>query len=876
VIFITKGLRPNLGMPLQTFALLLLLAPTTPLMAQRVQSPDAPWRTLRTTHYRIHYPARGGFEPFALEVASKIEGIHSRVAEWVGYESPKVVEVLIRDPVREANGYAMTLLSHPFVVLWRTPPEADSGIAHVTTWAELLVTHELTHIHHLVRPQNRPNLLDKLLDRPVGPLARKTPRWMSEGYATVIEGKITGRGRPHSAYRASVIRQWALEGKLPDYGRLSATEGFRGGSMAYLIGSAYLEWLEARTSQEPEILKKLWKQLASSKRRGFEPSFKATFGFAAQDGYDRWRAEVTRDALELERRAKAEGWLQEGEIFTKVDGEVSDLAVSPDGTRLLARVLTRNFRGLQVWDLTQQDPHAGTRKPRPEMKPDPQEAVDARPVVPERKAAWTLGRVDNAVPRRAAWDGERVRFELRLPNGEGVLEPTFRSWKPGSGQVEQAAALPERAVDVQERHGLWTILQDGRPVVRTLSAAWNPAPAHDGKSLYYTQLSATGVEIRRIDLSKASAERPPLTDPAPLTAAAVLPPGDQPNTLPAPALPPVPAGYDAWHGLWNGSRFGAGLTPSGRAYQLGYGGSDLLGRASWQLLAGFGDAAGPRGAAFGIAWRGWRWAPALELFSSLERPSRQDWVAQPNLDRERRGAELSFTFEHRGRWPFALRPSLALERTVWMGTEESVQRRIAGLTAEFRRSWRPAENWAFEGRAKARFLEGWSEDRSWNLSRVEVRLLLTPPRAFPPLALEAAGGRLGGDSSRRPDGFHLGGVGTSLVPESLDAGRIIQAALPDHLQRGDRFQRGRVSLGQVLRGYWEAAVVWDSAAPRPAAQRVAGVEIALDELLRGELFAPLLGRMQFTAGLHRILQDAPGGQSLKDKLVATLSVVIRP
>jgi hypothetical protein len=34
--------------------------------------------------------------------------------------------------------------------------------------------------------------------------------------------------------------------------------------------------------------------------------------------------------------------------------------------------------------------------------------------------------------------------------------------------------------------------------------------------------------------------------------------------------------------------------------------------------------------------------------------------------------------------------------------------------------------------------------------------------------------------------------------------------------------------------------------------------------------------MQFTAGLHRILQDAPGGQSLKDKLVATLSVVIRP
>ena len=67
--------------------LLALIYLAAPLSAQRVQAPDAPWKTIQTIHYRIHYPLRGDFEPFAMEVASKIEGIHARVTEWVGYES---------------------------------------------------------------------------------------------------------------------------------------------------------------------------------------------------------------------------------------------------------------------------------------------------------------------------------------------------------------------------------------------------------------------------------------------------------------------------------------------------------------------------------------------------------------------------------------------------------------------------------------------------------------------------------------------------------------------------------------------------------------------------------------------------------------------
>ncbi|MDE3246898.1 MAG: hypothetical protein KGN80_12495, partial [Acidobacteriota bacterium] len=377
-------------------ALPVLVCLAAPLAAQRIQSPDAPWRTIQTPHYRIHYPARGDFEPFALEVAAKIEGIHARVTEWVGYETPRVVDVLIRDPRMEGNGTAYPFLKHPFVELWKTPPEPDSAIGHFTTWPELLVTHELAHIQHLTRPHTQPRLLDKLLDLPVGPLALKAPRWVVEGYATVVEGRVTGSGRPHSVYRAALLRQWAREGKLPDYGALNGFSGFRGGNLAYLVGSAYLEWLERREaarSGEKDVLKKLWRKLAASPRRSFDRTFLGTFGFRARDGYDRFRAELTADALAFEQRMVEKHLMREGEVFTKVDGEVTDLAVNPDGTRLLARVVTPSFKGLRVWDL-KAPPHTGLKK-----NLDP----DISPLQPTKKATWLLGRRDGQIPEKPHW-----------------------------------------------------------------------------------------------------------------------------------------------------------------------------------------------------------------------------------------------------------------------------------------------------------------------------------------------------------------------------------------------------------------------------------------------------------------------------------------
>jgi hypothetical protein len=116
----------------------------------------------------------------------------------------------------------------------------------------------------------------------------------------------------------------------------------------------------------------------------------------------------------------------------------------------------------------------------------------------------------------------------------------------------------------------------------------------------------------------------------------------------------------------------------------------------------------------------------------------------------------------------------------------------------------------------------------------------------------------------------------SVVPSSLDANRVAQAALPAYTETGNRLRRGRLELGRIGRLYLEHTAVWDDANPRPRFQRVAGVELVLDELLAGNALDTLLGRMRFTLGLHHLLDDGPEGQNLRGRNTFTASVVLRP
>ncbi len=827
----------------------------------RVQAPDARWLTFATAHYRIHCPA--AFEAFGRDVASRAEGVHAQYLGLVGfaYEKPgKPIDILILDPVMEANGLAFPILPRPHVVLWKTEPEPDSPIGHHRGWAELLLTHELGHMHHLLRPALKPSLWRRWTEV-LGPLAEKSPRWVTEGYATLIEGKLTGSGRPHSAFRAAVLRQWALEGKLPTYEALSGTQGFLGGSLAYLGGSAYLAWLET-TSGDPKALQTLWIHLAG--KRDFDAAFTATFGFGPKDGYQRFCAELTHTALELERFAKAQG-LREGELVNQLPGWSTDLALSPDGTKLLARVQAAKKPGLYVWDL-KATPKAG--------KPQPGEPPDRAPLVPVLPPARRLGSIDGALPWKPVWTApDAIAFQLRLPDEEGVLKPQARAWILGGG-VRRASTITTKPTAAagpswKEVGGVWNVVDAaGRPLTRTLAAAWNPVATPDGKWIYYTQLSATGVQIRRLDATLPPLEPRDLPqDPAALIKDQILPRADEPSPLP----PPVPVAPHPYHVGESHEAFtlaGYSVTPSGESIQLGAGGNDILGRLNWQVLAGLGDGAGPRGGMAGAAWRGWRWAPSLQAFSLLERPSNQRFEPVAGFDSERRGVELAFDREDLGRPHSHIRPILAYERVTPQGGT-SISRSLWGVEAGLGSSW-SRDGQGLRAALAAREQHGRTDGRSWTLARATLTLGWINP--WCPLTARLEEGRVGGDPSAL-DRFHLGGVGTSLLPGSLDANRVDQAALPAYTAMGDRLRRLRGDLGLgPLTAYVEHTAVWQDPDPRPSAQRVAGLELNSRNLgLPMDVVRRLAGNLSFTLGLHRPLDGA-----MKGRTVGTLSVILRP
>ena len=132
--------------------------------------------------------------------------------------------------------------------------------------------------------------------------------------------------------------------------------------MAYLVGSAYLEWLEAKEGKGSLV--KLWKRMASRRGGDFHTAFKAIFGRSPNDLYDRFRAELTAQAIEEERRLKAAGVL-EGEPWQRLEGGTASPQVSPDGTRLLARRDPKRGESfLAVWTIeeTEEEQRRVTRR----------------------------------------------------------------------------------------------------------------------------------------------------------------------------------------------------------------------------------------------------------------------------------------------------------------------------------------------------------------------------------------------------------------------------------------------------------------------------------------------------------------------------------
>jgi Fe2+ transport system protein FeoA len=397
---------------------------TLPLHAQSTR-PWLEWRTIRTEHFDVHYPTE--LEAWTRDVVSRLEGVRSVVAATVGSAPRRRVTVVVDNPAGEANGSAFSFLRTPYILLYPTPPEARSTLGHTRSFVEQLLVHEFVHIAHLTRPSRNPlrRFVSFVDPRGVGPLA-EAPRWIKEGYATYVEGRLTGSGRPHGVIRAAVLRQWAIEGRLPAYSQLSAESGpYQASGMAYLAGSAFLEWLAERQGEESLVL--LWRRMSARQGRSFDAAFAGIYDGTPQEMYGFFTVDVTAHALEARRRLTEAG-LVPGDMVQRLSGSTGDPAVSPDGRHvaLTLRGSSAALTRVVVWRTEESAANSAEEAARRRLlQRDPEDVPAVRGHPRPRTPAATL------LPE-AGLAYESPRF---LPSGQTML--VLRAAPIGGGATRQ-------------------------------------------------------------------------------------------------------------------------------------------------------------------------------------------------------------------------------------------------------------------------------------------------------------------------------------------------------------------------------------------------------------------------------------------------------
>lgn len=469
--------------------------------AARAQGPAAAWRTITTAHFRVHYPAP--FETWATAAAARLESIRGAVAKEVGFDPPQTIDVIVTNPIAQANGMAYSTLDAPRIVFFTEPPPADEQLGAYSTWIDLLATHEVTHIIHLLRPSRNPaeRTIERLL-LPLAPITLNGPRWVLEGYATVVEGRLTGAGRPPGTMRAVVLREWAATGRMPSYRQLDSDRRFFGMSMAYLAGSAYLEWLERRAGEGS--LRRLWARMTARQRRSFSTAFSGVFGDTPERLYGIFVAELTGSAIAVNRATP----LREGELWQETPRGSGDPAVSPDGSEI-AIVIRPRTEPPQIVILATSPPEEERTKLEKKiaemLRRDPEDVapVNAKPL--PRKVLHSFRPKDGGDIETPRWtpDGSLL-YTHRHPDREGFLHHDLFLWNPAAGEhravthfadVLDADPLPDgrSAVAVRSRYGLTQLVRvdlRGDSVVPltppSLDAVYShPRLSRDGSRLAY-------------------------------------------------------------------------------------------------------------------------------------------------------------------------------------------------------------------------------------------------------------------------------------------------------------------------------------------------------------------------------------------------------
>lgn len=397
------------------------------------------WQTFETQNFRVHYTPQ--YKQWALSSAREMEQVRALIKKQQGRVLDEKVDTYIIDPFNAANGFAIPLSNAPYMTLFATPPQSDSVIANSKGWQQLLVLHEYVHLVHLGQKDRADwrNIIANWYDIYDANQITKH-RWVSEGYATLLESKLTGRGRLYNNAVEAIIQQFAREGALPNYTQLSnINEDYLSGSMAYLVGVRYLKWLEENYGED--TLDAVWTRWRAVKKRSFDEAFEGVFQDTAKHLYQRFTAEYTFNALTKEQRYTQ----NTSTLWLNLNGPVSAPSISPDGKYLAIVDSSQKQNKIRKITLAVYSTENNTKKQKKFkdnvkslLKTDPQDIASKAPTVFKREQKFTLHQRNSKGINNPRWlDNDTIIYGATTVDRKNNRHQDLFSWHIPSDTIKQ-------------------------------------------------------------------------------------------------------------------------------------------------------------------------------------------------------------------------------------------------------------------------------------------------------------------------------------------------------------------------------------------------------------------------------------------------------
>ena len=397
------------------------------------------WQTFETENFRVHYTPE--YKQWALSSAREMEKVRTLIKQQQGRVLTEKVDTYIIDPFNAANGFAIPLSNAPYMTLFATPPQSDSIIANSTGWQQLLVLHEYVHLVHLGQ-KDRANWRNNIANWfDLYDASQITDhRWVSEGYATLLESKLTGRGRLYNNAVEAIIHQFAREGALPTYAQLSEiNEDYLSGSMAYLLGVRYLKWLEENYGED--TLDAVWTRWRAVKKRNFEQAFEGVFQDSAKHLYQRFVAEYTFKAMKKEQslpKTPSTLWLD-------LKGHISAPSMSPNGEYLAIIDKSRKADQSRKITLTVYNTADNLKKQQEFekdvadlLKADPHDIASKAPITFKRKQAFTLNQINYGGISNPRWlNNSTIIYGASTVDSDNNRHQDLFSWHITTNTIKQ-------------------------------------------------------------------------------------------------------------------------------------------------------------------------------------------------------------------------------------------------------------------------------------------------------------------------------------------------------------------------------------------------------------------------------------------------------